>query len=239
MKTLTTLFFICITFSVFAQFTSVNNVSNITESSSQAMSMGINTKEEGSKYYSGDWSFGKLEVNDTLLADKQYLIFDMQNNAIMLSTNKERKELSQKAYFFTSPQSTGFQLLNSEGEPTDYFKKISSKEFADYGITKDYYYEVLDLEDLNLIKRHIVEYVTLGSVSGFGANKSTSKYKHQQVYYLKDHDKYKEVKLTKSSILKTLSTKKSELTSFAKKQNLNFSKEEDLVKIIDYYNSLP
>ena len=239
MKTLARLIFIFFSLPIFSQFTSVNNASNITESSSQAMAMGINTKEEGTKYYTGDWSYGQIELNDTLVQNKQYVIFDMQNNAIMLSANKEKKDLSAKAYFFSSPKATGFQLVDSKGTPTAYFKKISSKEFADYGISKDYYYEVIDKENLSLLKRHIVEFVTMGTASGFGANKSTSKYKHQQVYYIKDHDKYKEVKLTKSSILKTLSDKKNELTSFSKKQKLSFSKEEDLIKLIDYYHSLP
>lgn len=59
-------------------------------------------------------------------------------------------------------------------------------------------------------------------------------------YYLTDetNSKLNEIHLKKSSILKLLNTKKKDINNYVKNNDLSFKKEVDLIKIVDYYNSL-
>jgi hypothetical protein len=66
-----------------------------------------------------------------------------------------------------------------------------------------------------------------------------SKYIDNNKYFIINNEKgeVKGIKLKKKDILKVLN-KKDELEKFASSKKLNFKKEADLARIIDYYNTL-
>jgi hypothetical protein len=67
---------------------------------------------------------------------------------------------------------------------------------------------------------------------------SEDKYVKVFNYYLFINNKYTKIKLSKSDILKQLIDKKDALKEFASKNDLSFSKEDDVNKILKYYDSL-
>ena len=67
---------------------------------------------------------------------------------------------------------------------------------------------------------------------------SEDKYVKVFNYYLYINNKYTKIKLSKSDILKQLVDKKDALKEFASKNDLSFSKEEDVIKIMKHYDSL-
>lgn len=67
---------------------------------------------------------------------------------------------------------------------------------------------------------------------------SDDKYVQVFTYYLFLNGNQVKIKLSKSDILKQLIDKKDALKEFASKNDLSFSKEEDVNKILKYYDSL-
>jgi hypothetical protein len=67
---------------------------------------------------------------------------------------------------------------------------------------------------------------------------SEDKFVQVFTYYLFLNNKYKKIKLSKSDILKQLIDKKDALKEFASKNDLSFSKEDDVNKILKHYDSL-
>lgn len=67
---------------------------------------------------------------------------------------------------------------------------------------------------------------------------SEDKYVKVFNYYLYINNKYTKIKLSKSDILKQLVDKKDALKEFASKNDLSFSKEDDVIKIMKHYDSL-
>ncbi len=57
-------------------------------------------------------------------------------------------------------------------------------------------------------------------------------------YYIERNGQLEEVKLKKSSMLKLMSDKKSEVKDFLSKTKLSFKEEDDIKKIFTYYNSI-
>ena len=67
---------------------------------------------------------------------------------------------------------------------------------------------------------------------------SDDKYVQVFTYYLFLNGNQVKIKLSKSDILKQLIDKKDALKEFASKNDLSFSKEEDIILILKYYDSL-
>ncbi|WP_271765868.1 hypothetical protein [Aquimarina algiphila] len=82
--------------------------------------------------------------------------------------------------------------------------------------------------------------IKAGKQASTGYETSTpSRYIEVNKYCIIDNEKgeIKNVKLKKKEILKVLN-KKTEIEKFASSKKLSFKKEKDLIKIINYYNSL-
>lgn len=57
-------------------------------------------------------------------------------------------------------------------------------------------------------------------------------------FYSKNNSNLEELKLKKKHFLKAFSDKKSEINNFVKDNKLNYDSEEDIIKILTFYNSL-
>ncbi|MFD2543597.1 hypothetical protein ACFSSB_14790 [Lacinutrix gracilariae] len=57
-------------------------------------------------------------------------------------------------------------------------------------------------------------------------------------YYFEKNNKVEEIKLKKSVLMSLMDDKKSEVKSYMKENDLSITKEQDLIQILDYYNTL-
>ena len=67
---------------------------------------------------------------------------------------------------------------------------------------------------------------------------SDAVYTHVFSYYLYVNGKEVKIKLNKNDILNVLSDKKNEIKDFVLSNKLTYSKEEDVYKILEYYDSI-
>lgn len=64
-------------------------------------------------------------------------------------------------------------------------------------------------------------------------------YIKEETYFLQEKDgELEKIKIKKSSILKRFTDKKKKLKLFIKKHNINIKDEEDLIRLLNHYNSL-
>jgi len=119
--------------------------------------------------------------------------------------------------------------------------RIGLKTFVNKNIDKgpNYLLEVIQEGDkIALYKSHktvvIVAEVNPMTKQKMGKDKITI----ENSYYVEKNGKIEEVKMKKSNLLKLMSNKKREVNSFMKENKINTSKEADLFKTFQYYNTL-
>ena len=81
--------------------------------------------------------------------------------------------------------------------------------------------------------------ITEGTLNPLTQIKSPDVYTRSDAYfYTKSKSSLNEIKLKKKSILRAFSNKEKEISSFVKENKLGYTTEEDLIKILTYYDSL-
>ncbi|RBW58138.1 hypothetical protein DS884_09750 [Tenacibaculum sp. E3R01] len=100
------------------------------------------------------------------------------------------------------------------------------------------FYEILVSGKLQLLKEYTGKYKK--AVINKMTNQIVKKpqYIKVETLYSRQNNTIKKIKLKKSSILKLLSSKKEEIKKYSKTNKLSYKKENDVIKILQYYNKL-
>ncbi len=100
------------------------------------------------------------------------------------------------------------------------------------------YFELLAKGSLSLLKDYKVEIFQPVSKNSYSYNVEPAFTKPVEVYYLLKNDKLTKIKLSKSDILSAMDDKKDLVEQYVSKNKLSLKKEDDAVKVINYYNNL-
>jgi hypothetical protein len=111
-----------------------------------------------------------------------------------------------------------------------YFKRTYLKQ------TGSGYSRIVHTNDKATLLQNLIT-IKLNKTAGFNSIASSFKFKKKWIYHLELNEETSIIKLKKKSILPFLGHQK-EILAYMKKENLSFSKEVDLIKILDYYASL-
>ena len=96
-----------------------------------------------------------------------------------------------------------------------------------------HFYQVLYDGEVKLLK-HIHNRVVTEAI--FGNVTKLSKFEREEQYYVFKQGEMKRLKRKKGSVLEALAEKQDALLQYAKSNNLDFSSEEDLKKIVGFYD---
>lgn len=96
------------------------------------------------------------------------------------------------------------------------------------------WFEVLCEGDCSLLLRRYIKYRVS---DGDGDPTNDQLYKLEE-YYVKNEGNPERMYLTKKSVLENMSDHESEVASFMKENKIKLKEQEDLLKVIAYYNSL-
>lgn len=196
------------------------NFANTTDGSPVAIQKYENIT--GSPYLTDDWSKGLVKLQSGQTYKEVKVKYDQVADELHFENNG--KEL-----VFINPISEfKIKLLKDGSEKDLYFKN---------GFASDpkAFYQVLADGKATLIKKNrkiIVDKTPYNSATAVKIIESQTK------YYLYSDNKLEPLKNNKKSILSVLSDKKGLLDSYIQKENLNLINDEDLGKLITYYNSL-
>jgi hypothetical protein len=191
----------------------------------------------GSKYLVNEWSEGYLVIKDSVFSYQEKMLFDQIDNNIILSNDIENEGV-----IVYDNDVTGF-IISKDGikEEGRYFTKINYSLFdGEYQKTK--FYEVVNnFEKTNYLIKDTEKYLyDPNRSSNLVTNNNFGKeYKERITYYIKNNTrKYISTKLNKKHVLNALDDKRSEIITYSKRNKIDFNKEFDIAKVLNYYHSL-
>ncbi|MBV1888442.1 MAG: hypothetical protein KUG51_04055 [Urechidicola sp.] len=207
--------------------------------------MSLNTSDElrinyktaniGNPYLYDEWKEGYLVINDTVISHQKKLQVDLQSGELIVGIGEGR------GMIMDDKSITGFAINKDNSVSKHFFVRLESSQFEDSNRTSHFYEVISNLAKTNHLIKEVEKYLFDPNKSrGYQTENSfPQEYKERDRYFIKDNKgKYIKTKLSKKSILKILNDKEPELKSFIKSNKINFKKEHDIVKLLDYYHTL-
>ncbi|MBP2832331.1 hypothetical protein J8281_09055 [Aquimarina sp. U1-2] len=173
-------------------------------------------KIKGSKYYEEDYKIAAIYDNDKML-HRSVVKFNAFNDEIEVKSDNDSYALLKKNTIKVVLDNYQYEFLENEG----YFLVFNKDKKTSL---------------LLKAKKKIREGEEAASTYG---QSTPTAFVNDYEYYIRTKDgKLSKIKLKKKDIVNVLKDKKDKLEEFASEKKLNFKKEKDVVKIINYYNTL-
>jgi hypothetical protein len=140
--------------------------------------------------------------------------------------------------FFTKIENDSVFLFTFDNIDKISIKNRDFEEIYNSSENKKSVFEILHKGNkISLLKKHTVRFIP-GSDNPM-VNRPRSEYKKKSSYFIKQRDKMTKVKLKKSKILNLLDkNSRKKASNYIKDKKLSISKEKDLIKLIDYCNTI-
>jgi hypothetical protein len=171
------------------------------------------------------WHDGKIVLTegDTLRGMVKY---DMQQDLVQYSVRDSKPEV------YTARKIMFFEIFD---ETTHRYRRFFSLPYAiNPGYKSMIFFELLEEGKMTLLAREYLEYKNQNSMYITYARLVLS-YKY---FFLNENGEIEEFKGSKSDLLDLMGKKADEVDKFIRKNKLRFEYREDLIRIIDFYNSL-
>lgn len=181
---------------------------------------------KGSPYVFDNWSVGTVQTTKGVLdnVDIKYSEFEDQ----VFFKNKEGQTMQ-----FADPI-IDFTMLYKGND-----KQISAHYRNGYsnipGLNSKSFFEVLADGKCQLLKKTTKK---IKQEVVYGSTESDKNFIATNRYYIETPEKGILVKKDKKSILAALAGKQAELETYIKNNNIDFKSDEDLIKLITYYNTI-
>ncbi len=101
--------------------------------------------------------------------------------------------------------------------------------------TSNTLYQQLDSGKISLLKKI---YLTYKDQMGYGTTSVTRIFEQKYSYFIYSNTELLPLDRSKASLLKMLADKGQEVEAFMERENIKLRKEEDLIKVFHFYNSL-
>lgn len=178
------------------------------------------TNIKGSPYLQNDWATGSVKLRDGRSFDGMKLKYDqVEDELLFLGDAEKEMTFSVPVTEFTLQDKTfrrGYPV--GDGAPANAF------------------YEVLEEGKMSLLKRTSKKVI---EEPAYNAASSVKSIRTNENYYLTASNlQLTKIKKDKKAVLAALPDKKEELENYIKDQRLDLRQEQDLVKLISYYNTL-
>ncbi|WP_299817758.1 hypothetical protein [uncultured Pontibacter sp.] len=185
------------------------------------------TDVKGSAYLYDTWMKGSATTANGITYDGVELMYDQVSDELLFrSENGEAKT-------FFQPISE-FSIRVGKDEVT-LKNHVFRKGFTPVDAASPHaFYQVLVDGDTQLLKRtskKIFEELPYGSAT------KVKTFQEDTHYYIAQKDKLTKIKTDKRAVLKALNDKEAALETYIKANRLNLKNDEDLIKVIDFYNA--
>jgi hypothetical protein len=182
------------------------------------------SKIKGSPYLYDDWLQGEVITNDGKVYKKMLIKFNAEKDELTFVYNKtdEPQKFADPIRMFTIHAERDRVFANQ-------FPKIDAQNAASY-------YEVLLPGATMLLKRH--KAVIQSGIDDVSRAVVAGVYTNQNIYYIYKDNQMQHLKTTRNGVLNLLADKAADVAAYADSQKINFEEEEDLKKLLNYYNTL-
>ncbi len=172
------------------------------------------------------WHDGKLvlDTGDTLRGNIKY---NMQENLIQLQASGRNESLTARKVLF-------FEIFDNT---VKHYRQFYSLPYSSNGTYKaPVFFELLEEGKITLLGRESIEYRTYSSPYSFYGS-YTRLVLVNKYFLLQENGEIKDAIDKKNDWLGLMGNKGEDVHKYAKANKLDFDNKEELVKIIDYYNS--
>jgi len=191
---------------------------------------------QGTKFIYGEWNQGMLVLNDSLFFMQDYLAYDAYDEKILI----KKEENSETVFEVNDFSLTGFSIIENNNKIKHDFVNLQAKHFKDK--KSQGYFEILK----NVYKTNYFIKSTQKVINDPNKSKGTAainnfplEYKDETTYYMKGEDGlYVEVGLKKKKIMSVLTKHATKIKTYTKSKKINFSKENQVADLVNYYYSL-
>ncbi len=189
----------------------------------------------------GAWIPGKVE--DKTITGSVYLFPSWNGIFKIITKNGDTKQLLNLNYNIKTKDIEAFisndSVFQFDKNQFEYIIQSNKKyKVLNDGFLNGLFLEVFNGNKIKLYKEFSIS-IQDGTFNPLTQEKiELDKYVKNYSYYIFKENKYDKIKLTKKDILKYLSDQKEALKEFVKKNDVDFSSDDDIKVILNYYNSL-
>jgi hypothetical protein len=200
------------------------------------LQINFKTENKGTPYLYDEWNEGYLVLNDSVLSPQNGIQLNLESGDLIISTGGNKET----GMVITDDAVTGF-AIHKNAANHHLFAKVNNSQFEDNDKPSPFYEVISNHKKTNYLLKDVKKYLYDPNKSkGYMTENSfPMEYKQRVNYFIKNKSgKYVKSKLKKKTILKILNDKSSELKAFISSKKINFKKEHDVVKVLEYYHSL-
>ncbi|MCF6279501.1 MAG: hypothetical protein L3J14_04055 [Flavobacteriaceae bacterium] len=187
-----------------------------------------NSDIDGHKYFLDSWNSGTIIVNDTIILPQKKILYNLVTERLIVG-----EKGSNKAHVITDVSISGFIINNNN------FIMLNKEKFLDPTVGNSFFLLPEVSKSPYLIIKYRKKIKEAPVSNGYNNSSGYKKYVQTSEYYILGKEKkYIKTKLKKKNILKILNDKSSKVKAFASSNKINFNKERDVMRILDYYHTL-
>ena len=198
-----------------------------------------NNEIKGNDYLYDEWNKGMLVLNDSVFSIQDYLKYDVINDVVLIKNNGISNNVTD-IIEINDKSVTGFSILEKEKNIKHDFVHLRRKNFKD-DAENGFYEVVFNLKNTNYFikKNSKILFDPNRSKGSQTMNNYPLEYQDKITYYLKNSDGlYVEIKLKKKDITAVLNKHPKDVEIFIKLNKVNYGKEVDIAKLVNYYYEL-
>ncbi|PHR72581.1 MAG: hypothetical protein COA67_04855 [Lutibacter sp.] len=222
----------------FAQEDKTNDFDTFQKAGNTPIRINFKPGHIGTPYLYNNWKTGYVIINDSIISSQKKIQFNQETGELIIGSK------NQNGIVITDKSVTGFAIDKGDNITSinrHVFAKINSAQFENSNGTSAFYEVVSNLEQTNYLIKDVKKYLFDPNKSrGYQTQNSIpQEYKEKVSYFVKNKSgKYIKTKLRKKNVLKILNDKNSEVNAFILSNKINFSKEHDVVRVLNYYHKL-
>jgi hypothetical protein len=183
---------------------------------------------EGSPYFSANWSKGTITLSNKKKYERISVKLNLHTDDVLFIAEDTKNEM-------IALKGSVLEIEVSDPEKNDKLVLFRSGYPSVQSNSQKTYYNVLvdgRVSLLKQIKKTIIEEKPFNSASVI------QKYKTEKFYFLFVNNSMALLKKKKDDLLNLLSAQKEKVDAFINTNKLNVKSDDDLVRIVEFYNSL-
>jgi hypothetical protein len=182
----------------------------------------------GTKHLYDDWRLGSLKLFSNEKYENVFILYNIEDQFLEIKNSN----ISKKFYV---TEIDVFQILGDDNVST---RKFINTKNLNLPIPLLGFLELLTDGQNKLFARHLIETKKAYYVDALAVgNRSDEKYKVEKYFALLNRD-FKELPKNKKEIVALFGDKTKSMEEYISKNKLNVKKREDLIKLIEFSNSL-
>lgn len=181
---------------------------------------------KGTPYLYNEWSRGRVRINKNAETQLIPLRLNIENNTVEFARGEQ-------AFALDSKKIIGFEII---ANPKNIVFK-NGFQSDEHDITKQTLLRIIQDGEMKFVAHHTASLKE--DLASYGTANQIDEYvKDTNFYIVRPDGTFHEIKLKRKHILRQMKRKEKQVKAYIDKNNLDYGDEDDVARIIAYYNEL-